>query len=464
MMPTGLRAKLAWAYIVMSVVPLVVLLLVAAWFAFPRVRDFYHLDRWFPLIASPDSAWWLIGVLLLTVMVSLLGGLYLTLKVVDPVIRLSRGASKLAHGDCNLALPAADQDELGELTRSLNQLTSRIRQNLVELKHYGEQTSHLNLEIHNRVLCLSGLLQVGELIGAGAPLDVILDTVTEQVASIDEQQFSFLLLQPLPELSLTLRRACRLDASRLSAMPCESIPTVIDAKHPAPDSVKAAWERLDRPNLILQPVLLHNRLVGVLGLGNRLADAAWPEELVDLIRLFVKQTAIAIESALLAQRARVLSTHDEATGVYNETYMCQRLAEEIQRAVMYQRPCAYALFAIHGLAEFGRRRGEPDAERVLRRAARLIQESLSEVDRVARVNGSELGVLLPERSKREALEIVREIRRRVERQFIESDEDSDGLRIACGVAENPLDGATAEELMTKASSILRQPESEAAGR
>ena len=53
LIPTGIRLKLLFAFVLMSVIPLAMLILLAAWFALPSVRDFYHLERWFPLIPRP---------------------------------------------------------------------------------------------------------------------------------------------------------------------------------------------------------------------------------------------------------------------------------------------------------------------------------------------------------------------------------------------------------------------------
>jgi len=51
-----MKVRLAWA----------MLFLVAGWFAFPNVREFYQLSRWFPLIeSSTEATWWLIGLIIL---------------------------------------------------------------------------------------------------------------------------------------------------------------------------------------------------------------------------------------------------------------------------------------------------------------------------------------------------------------------------------------------------------------
>ncbi len=454
--PTGIRSQLVWVFLLMSAVPLVMLFLVAAWFAFPMVREFYQLDRWFPLISNPTgAAWWLIALISLTVVIALLGSFYLVVKIIAPVITISHEAKQLAEGKFDRTLSMNRDDELGDLTSALNQLTSRIRENMTELKQFGERTTQLNLEIHKRVVMLSGLLQIGEMITQGSELNVVLDLLVEKLALIDDQGFSFLYLQPMEDLAITLQRAYRIDLNQLKAMTFDSAQALIDSQHPPAALMKTVWEQLDRPNLILQPIVVRRRTVGLLGIGNRHPNYAWSSEFVELTAVFVKQTAIALENELLLRKTKALAIRDELTGVYNESYIRQRLAEELKRAVMYQRPCALAIFAIQDLVAFRQRHGEPEAERALKKAAKLVQDSVTEIDRVGRFPGNELAVLLPERSKRQALEIAEEIRRRVAFAFTEASDPQDRLTVIGGIAENPLDGVTAEELIEKASSAIR---------
>ncbi len=456
LMPRGVRLKLLWSFLLMSAVPLVMLLLVAGWFAFPTAREFYHLERWFPLITDPTgSVWWLLGLLALTIVVSLLGGLYLTVKLVEPVIQISHDAKQLAR-EAHEEPSSGPSDELVDLTSALNRLTTKIRDNMTELKQFGERTNQINLEIHKRVIMFSGLLQVGELISNGTELDVVLDLVVEKLAVLDDKSFSFLCLQPLEDFPLTLRRAHQLDVKQLNQLVFESSEAVIDEAHAPTEEMQEVWEQLGRPNLILQPVIVRNRHVGLLGLGNHRAAATWPAERLDLVSVFVKQTSIAIENELLMRKTKALAIRDELTGVYNEGYIRQRLSEEIQRAVMYQRPCAFAMFSIQGFQGYRQRRGEPEAERAMKKIARLIQDSVSEIDRVGRFNGNEIVIVLPERNKRQALDLVEEVRQRVALAFAGTSELEDRLTLVGGVSENPLDGIDAEELIEKAGSMIRE--------
>lgn len=453
--PSGMRLKLLLAFLLMSAVPLSMLMLVAGWFAFPFVREFYHLDRWFPLITTPaESTWWMFGLLVLTVLITFLGGLYLAIKIVQPIIQLSRHATRMAQGDYEHAAQGGQGGELDDLTWSLNQLTSRIRDDMTELKRFGERSSQINLDIHKRVVMFSGLLQIGELISTGGQLDVVLDLVTEKLAMLDDQAFSFCCLQPLDGVPVRLRRTNGLDLELLGPAVFESA-AIVDAAHPPAAPLQPAWEHLGRPNLLVQPVMVRKQLIGFLGIGNRKASYQWGQELGDVMGIFAKQAGLAIENELLQRQAKSLAIYDELTGVYNEAYMRQRLAEEIQRAVLYQRPCALAMFRVQDLADYRRRHGDPEAERALKRITRLVQECVTEVDRVGRFNGNVLAVILPECNKRQAATLMEQIRQRAEQAFAGSADPSDRLELRGSISENPVDGSTAEELIAKASNEVR---------
>lgn len=455
--PQGMRVKLTLSFILMSVIPIVMLILMAGWFGLPSVREFYQLERWFPIIGNPSAVtWWLIGLITLTALIAFLGSVYLTIKLIAPVIHLSQEAKAIAaEGDFDRQLPLSEEDdELSDLTAALNQLTARIRTNMSELNQLGAKTNEMNLEINKRVVMLSGLLQIGELLGSGTELDLILELIVEKLALQEDRGFSFLSLQPVEDLTFVLKRASQLDANLLHYLPAEVNHILIDPQHPAPEALRNFWEQLGRPNLILQPVTMRAHKVGVLGMGNRSGQHVWTPEWIDLVKVFAKQTSIAIENEVLLRKAKTLAIRDELTGVYNERYIKRRLDEEIKRAIMYQRPCGLVMFRVQGLAEFRQRAGEPETERILKKVARFVQESVTEIDRVGRFAGNEIVVLLPERNKRQALEISEELGRRILTTFTEFTEGPTPLRLEVGIAENPLDGITGEDLIEKAGASL----------
>lgn len=445
--PTGIRATLALGLLAMSAVPLLILLLLAGWFAFPSVREFYQLERWFPMIRQPaEATWWLIGILALTILLAVLGMAYLAVTLIHPILRVHRGVQELARQGYHLDAPTSGADELGELSETLTQLMTRVRQELsIDDTAWGRNG-------HGKpAASLAGLLRIGELISQGAELVSVLDRIVEEAAAMDPQAFSFLCLQPTPDVPCGARRAFRISIEQVSTTAFDAVPVLIDASHPPSPAMHAIWESLGCPCLLLRPVMVRHRMVGMLGVGLPSASAHWPADAVDVVALFVKQTAIAIENERLLRETKALAVHDELTGTYNATYLRGRLDEEIRRAMLYQRPCALALFVVDRLAEVRTRRGAAEADQVLCQVATVIRQSLSEVDRVGRMPGDELAVLLPERNKREALRIVETIQEQITRLFAGTDGK---LTVLTSVAENPLDGGTADELLRVASARI----------
>jgi diguanylate cyclase (GGDEF)-like protein len=176
--------------------------------------------------------------------------------------------------------------------------------------------------------------------------------------------------------------------------------------------------------------------------------------MIDLTSVFVKQGAIALENELLLRKNKALSTRDEVTGLYNETYIRQRLDEEIRRAIAYQRPCALLAFTIDGFDAYRQRQEPAESDRALKKVGRVIQDAVTEIDRVGRFASNEFVVVLPERNKRQAIDVAEEIRRRVEFAFSSSVDNEERLTVSGSVAENPLDGVTAEDLLMKSRAAI----------
>ena len=91
---------------------------------------------------------------------------------------------------------------------------------------------------------------------------------------------------------------------------------------------------------------------------------------------------------------------------------------------------------------------------MLKRLGWILLESVTEIDRVGRLGGNAFAVLLPERNKRQAMELAEAIRKRVEFAFSGEADTTKRVTLSGGVSENPIDGVTAEELMGKAREAI----------
>lgn len=457
----GLREKLAVAFALMSVVPLLVLGYVVANYIFPERGPLGDLSL-------------VVG---LAAFISLLG-FWVVKKLVAPVIRMAQEARGIAAGDWSGRVRIDSADEIGQLGAALNQITARVQENMSQLRTYGEQVRDLNLEINQRMIALSHLLQVSNLIGQSARLDEVMRFILDKLTHLEEAQLACL-MDLSGEEDFVVRMACggegvdeepllhrRLRAPGLKRVLARKQTLVLDGRSADSTEGKALRQFFGLPNVVVLPLSSAGQGHGLLVCGNAKPDFTFPQEVLDLLRVFAKQMGIAIENDLLQRKAEALQTLDELTGLYNDSYMQGRLEEEVQRAARYHRSCALVLIDLDNFRNLQELYGQLVAERALKQVGALLKREVTEVDRVGRMGWNEFAMILPERNKKEAIALAEKIRQRISARRFQDGHSAlpGGLTASAGVSENPLDGATAEELFKKAASALTRAKAEGKNR
>jgi diguanylate cyclase (GGDEF)-like protein len=90
-----------------------------------------------------------------------------------------------------------------------------------------------------------------------------------------------------------------------------------------------------------------------------------------------------------------LSVLDGLTLLHNHRYFQERLREEFRVAQRYDDALALILVDLDRFKDINERHGQPAGDDVLRKVARVLQQSVRETDLVARYGGEEFAVLLP---------------------------------------------------------------------
>jgi diguanylate cyclase (GGDEF)-like protein len=394
-------------------------------------------------------------------------GFFVIKEIFDRIESVSAEAKLIAAGDVNRRLDVATKDEVGDLGEALNQLTQRIRSNMDELKSYGEKTTEINFEIQKRVLALSSLLQISSLISQGTNVEEILKITTEKSRLLANSDVAYLLFQEEGGEEFYIRTADGINSPHLSQIrikPKESLfnklmkinkPLILDKENIISEKASADFcKTFNLKNTLALSVILRGRIVGILGIGNNRQDFIYRKDDIDLLDIFAKQVAIALENDILINRLEKLEIKDALTGLYNEGFIRSRLEEEIKRSIMYQRPCSFILFNVDNFKEFHHNFGSLQAEMTLQKIASLIKDSVTDIDHVARFGDNEFAVVLPEKNKRKTQEIAQEIRKKIEFSFSEEPDIKKRLTISGGVSENPLDGIEEKELIAKAKEFL----------
>ena len=398
--PRGIRHKLIVAFALMSIIPMLVCGYLIVRYIFPTIETLWDISLIF-----------LITIFLICM------GFYLAKKIIYPIMEIAAHAKGIAEGDLTRTLDVEGEDEVAELSGSLNRLSLRLKANMSELRSYGEKIKQINMEINKKVFALSGLLQIGNLITTVCNLDEVFNLIVKKLSQLQEDGTAFLMLSEKNSSELPIRawanmtdEQAREHRVKIGRGPLGEVLTsaralVVDAQKRPQD----AGAVLPLKNIAALPIASAGRVIGILAVGNNKEGFVFSDDEIELIGVFAKQASVAIENELLMRKTEELTVKDELTGLYNENYIRSRLGEEINRAVSYQRPCCFVLFEIDNFKHYRDVLGEITAEKTLRRIGKALKENITEIDKAARFSDHQFAVILPEKNKAQSLNLAENI-------------------------------------------------------
>ncbi|MCX5702435.1 MAG: diguanylate cyclase [Candidatus Omnitrophica bacterium] len=394
-------------------------------------------------------------------------GFFLIKEAFLHFMSITREAKLIAAGKSNRRIDIGKEDDVGELADALNKIMQRVQGDINELKGYGEKTTEINLEIQKRVFLLSSLLEISSLVSQGTKLDNIFKLVVEKSRLLANSEVAYLFFREEEAGSFYMKIVDGLNAGHLSRLkidPDNKIfnqliktkkPLILDKDNILPEELGLEfYEKFKLKNNLSLPIYLKENVIGVLGIGNTKESFSYRKDDIELLDVFSRQVAIAVEYEILTHRIEKLEIKDSLTGLYNEAFIRTCLQDEIRRAIIYQRPCSLALMNIDNFKAYQKNFGAQGADAALKRVATLIKDSISEVDRVARISSDEFAIVLPERNKRQAQNIAEETRKRIEFSFSEEQDINKRITVSGGISENPLDGIDTDGLFSKARESL----------
>ena len=431
--PKGLRYKTMIAFSLMSIIPILICAWLAMTYIFPNIKLF-------PGLTLGN----IIFILFISITMALLG-LYITKEMINPIIKIAGDAKTIAEGDVTKSISMNREDEVGDLSKSLNIMTRKIKENMEEIRAYGEKTKRINLDINKKIFALSGLLQIGNLISSSKELNSILGFIMQKVSDLENNAVSLLMLIDESSKEYAVISSCNVRDNKQLGLKLKQSEMAQDILE----------KRLGFKNIASIPVSAAGKLCGMLIVGNKEENLIFSDDDKEMLKVFAKQIFIAVENDRLIKKSKELAVKDEVTGLYNYSYMKTRLDEEIKRAAAYQRPCGYLLIDMDDFKNFYTARGEAETERLLKEISVILRGSVTEIDRVGRLRDDKFVIILPEKNKRQSAHVAEEIRKKIEDGLGKSVGSDKKLTVSIGVSENPIDGSTSDELMEKADKLVR---------
>jgi diguanylate cyclase (GGDEF)-like protein len=161
---------------------------------------------------------------------------------------------------------------------------------------------------------------------------------------------------------------------------------------------------------VFEPVLRDGQVAGVLIVIWQKPLEALQDAPAGVLRLLAAQAAVAIEHAALRSRMGALALTDQLTGLVTRRVWDEELPRELARARRSDSPLSVAVIDIDHMSAFNMLRGEREGDRLIKETTSRWRNELREVDFLARLEGTEFGVLLPGCGLGEAVEVLDRVR------------------------------------------------------
>jgi diguanylate cyclase (GGDEF)-like protein len=188
---------------------------------------------------------------------------------------------------------------------------------------------------------------------------------------------------------------------------------------------------------------------------NREAGSRFTKRDLKLLLTLVEPAAIALENALLFQRAERLAVTDDLTKLYNSRYLNSYLGKELSRASRHNNPLSLIFLDLDGFKKVNDRHGHLCGSRTLFEVGSIIKRSVREEEVVGRYGGDEFVVILPDTDATGAVLVAERIRQALKcHPFLEELDLNVSITASLGVSCFPEHGSTPQDLIQKADQAM----------
>jgi diguanylate cyclase (GGDEF)-like protein/putative nucleotidyltransferase with HDIG domain len=203
-------------------------------------------------------------------------------------------------------------------------------------------------------------------------------------------------------------------------------------------------DNLELTSTLCVPMLVEGQVIGAITLYHTSYEYFKPHH-QRLLTLIAEHAAPALESARTFTLTRQLAMEDTLTGLPNARALMQLLRHQLAESERQEGRFVVLLMDVDNFKLVNDSLGHMEGDRILERMSRILQESVREMDFVARYAGDEFVVVLPHADVATAEGVARRIRRSVAQFAWEWGQVELGISI--GQALYPADGTDAKRLL-----------------
>ena len=212
--------------------------------------------------------------------------------------------------------------------------------------------------------------------------------------------------------------------------------------------------RFKTRSMLCAPLISRGRTIGVVQVINHL-HGKFTRGDQQLLLTLVEPCAIAIENAILFQKAEQLTITDDLTKLFNSRYMNLYISREIKRCKRHGIPISVIFLDLDGFKSINDQFGHLAGSTTLTEVGHILTQCVRESDILARYGGDEFVAVLPETPASGALVIGERIRKAIEEHvFLTAQGLMARISASIGISAYPDHALTPEGLIQKADQAM----------
>lgn len=171
---------------------------------------------------------------------------------------------------------------------------------------------------------------------------------------------------------------------------------------------------------------------------------------------------ICLRGLAISDKMGALIIREDLTGLFNKTYIRQRLEEELYRSKRYDRDLSLMKIDLDNFKALNDRFGHAVGDHLLRYFSQVIADTIRPSDIAARYDGEEFLIILPETGKEQAQAVAERILKRISLYpfRVDSRKEDVPFTISVGLTTYPENGESAADLVVLADKALDQAKKE----
>ncbi len=246
-----------------------------------------------------------------------------------------------------------------------------------------------------------------------------------------------------------------LDKGVMSAVARSAVGELVNNAHRDPRAIYPEGAVVECEHLVVVPVAVDGRTVGVFYVARR-SDPAFSAAEFDIVQLFIGHAAAAIEKTHLFEQTRASeerfqhqALHDALTRLPNRVLLHDRLTQAIATAARTSEQLALLVVDLDRFKEVNDTLGHSAGDRLLQEVSARFRAMVRASDTVARLGGDEFALVLPGADANAALTAAAKLLGVLETP-VALDSWQLQLGASIGIASYPEHGGDADTLLRRA--------------